>query len=242
MPPPPGPRFWDLYSLLYDAFEVRPGNREALKRVVEAVQGLSLDRERVEILDLATGTGAAALLLAERGFRVLGIDFSRGMLSAARAKAERRRFERVRFRKVDDLSAHLEGERGRKLITWLLGLHLVEDAEGALGLAARALAPGGTLILTVPPGRMNLRRVLRDIRPVHGAARGWGYVGAAWVLRTLGRVSERMKTIGRVELEGLIRRAGLRLVRLEEVPSGPLLAVARRPEIPRKKLKRRARR
>ena len=40
-----------------------------------------------QILDMATGTGRAALALAKRGARVTGVDASREMLSVARARA-----------------------------------------------------------------------------------------------------------------------------------------------------------
>jgi ubiquinone/menaquinone biosynthesis C-methylase UbiE len=46
-----------------------------------------LDRQPATVLDLGCGTGNHALILAERGFRVTGIDSSAGMLRVARAKA-----------------------------------------------------------------------------------------------------------------------------------------------------------
>jgi ubiquinone/menaquinone biosynthesis C-methylase UbiE len=39
------------------------------------------------ILDIATGTGSVALLLAERGYQVTGVDLSEPMVEQARRKA-----------------------------------------------------------------------------------------------------------------------------------------------------------
>lgn len=50
-----------------------------------------LDHLRVvphRILDVATGTGSVALLLAERGYEVTGVDLSQPMLEQARRKAD----------------------------------------------------------------------------------------------------------------------------------------------------------
>jgi ubiquinone/menaquinone biosynthesis C-methylase UbiE len=46
--------------------------------------------ERLKILDVGTGNGSLALLLAEMGHDVVGIDISKGMLSVARKKAKER--------------------------------------------------------------------------------------------------------------------------------------------------------
>ena len=53
-------------------------------------------------LDLACGLGQNAIWLAERGYRVLGVDISTVALDAARAEARRQSvLERVYFQQVD---------------------------------------------------------------------------------------------------------------------------------------------
>ena len=49
-----------------------------------------VDGEKLKILDVGTGNGSLALLLAEMGHDVVGIDVSEGMLSVARKKAKER--------------------------------------------------------------------------------------------------------------------------------------------------------
>lgn len=53
------------------------------------------------MLDLACGTGTLALLMAERGWDVLGIDLSPAMLAAAERKCVQAGCTRVRFRHGD---------------------------------------------------------------------------------------------------------------------------------------------
>lgn len=63
-----------------------------------------LHRQPASVLDLGCGTGSHALILAERGYRVVGIDSSAGMLRVARAKARGRRnpsFVRGDMRRFD---------------------------------------------------------------------------------------------------------------------------------------------
>ncbi len=55
---------------------------------------------RMRILDVGTGTGFLALILAELGHEVVGIDLSRGMLAVAREKARKTGMD-VEFRLGD---------------------------------------------------------------------------------------------------------------------------------------------
>jgi len=57
-------------------------------------------KDKTRILDVGTGTGFLALLLAELGYDVVGIDFSRGMLEVAIQKARRSNLE-VEFKIAD---------------------------------------------------------------------------------------------------------------------------------------------
>jgi SAM-dependent methyltransferase len=49
------------------------------------------------ILDVACGTGTFCFLLAEKGYRVIGIDLSKDMLSVAGTKAKENKLKNVRF-------------------------------------------------------------------------------------------------------------------------------------------------
>lgn len=78
---------YDSYASIYD----RVGQSRFSLRMVRytlnwwILSGIHVD----SVLDLACGTGSAAIAFANRGFRVAGVDRSAAMLEQARAKAER---------------------------------------------------------------------------------------------------------------------------------------------------------
>lgn len=81
------PNPYDAYASIYDQVGQ---SRFSLRMVRYArdlweLAGLEVD----SVLDLACGTGSAAIAFANRGFRVTGVDRSERMLELARAKAER---------------------------------------------------------------------------------------------------------------------------------------------------------
>lgn len=84
---------WDAGAPGYDATP-RHGLRHddewvAWRRLLAAVLGdpAHADVPRLRVLDVGTGTGVIALLVAELGHSVTGIDLSAGMLAEARRKA-----------------------------------------------------------------------------------------------------------------------------------------------------------
>jgi SAM-dependent methyltransferase len=96
-------------------------------------------------LDLACGEGRNAVWLAERGWRVTGIDYAGVAVDRARALAGRRGVE-VELEVGDVLTAPLdEGAYDLVLIAYL---QLPPDErQRVLERAAGAVAPGGTLLL-----------------------------------------------------------------------------------------------
>jgi ubiquinone/menaquinone biosynthesis C-methylase UbiE len=76
--------YWDLRGRDYD----RSPGHTMLPEVWKGVLAKVLKGKR-RILDVGTGTGFIALLLAKVGYEVVGIDLSRKMLEAAREKAEK---------------------------------------------------------------------------------------------------------------------------------------------------------
>lgn len=85
--PPPGA---EIYDLLAEAYDLSGQARFSLKMVGYMLEMLALRRSKpTKILDLACGTGAAAVALARRKFQVTGVDGSAAMLARAQARAER---------------------------------------------------------------------------------------------------------------------------------------------------------
>lgn len=140
------------------AGSVRPGfaredwnARYAQKELVWTAQPNRLFAEEVagmapgRALDLACGEGRNAVWLAEQGWRVTGIDFSDVALAKAAELAASRGVEVV-WIVADVLAVELEA-LGFDLVA-ILYLQLPADELGrAVRAAARAVAPGGTLLV-----------------------------------------------------------------------------------------------
>jgi ubiquinone/menaquinone biosynthesis C-methylase UbiE len=78
---------FDAISPAYDAWYATAVGRLVDRLEKHAVLALVGERTEGLVLDLSCGTGNYALVLAERGLRVVGVDVSAPMLSAARAKS-----------------------------------------------------------------------------------------------------------------------------------------------------------
>src|SRR5699024_706417 len=77
-------RYWTRWAAEYDEYQLArlslPGERETWSQAF----GAALPPGTREVLDLGTGSGNVALLLAADGYDVTGIDLSPGMLAQAR--------------------------------------------------------------------------------------------------------------------------------------------------------------
>ena len=98
----------------------------------------------LDILDVGTGTGFFAVLLAQQGHRVEGIDLTPAMLEEARTLAKQRNLD-ITFREMDAQNlAYPDGSFDvviSRNLTWTL-----PDPERAYASWFRVLKPGGVLL------------------------------------------------------------------------------------------------
>jgi SAM-dependent methyltransferase len=128
---------WDRrYAKVENLWSAKP-NRFLVAEVAELEPGRALD--------LACGEGQNAIWLASRAWKVRGVDYSAVAIAKARARAEREGVE------VDFVEADLvryEPDAAAYDLVLLLYLHIsVEERRNVHARAARAVAPGGTLLL-----------------------------------------------------------------------------------------------
>lgn len=128
------------------------------------------------ILDLACGGGRHSLELARRGFTVVGLDAVAPVLADARRRAAEEGLS-VEFVQGDMRALSYEA-RFDTVLVMNSSLGFFDDATNAAVLAgaARALAPGGKLLLQLI-NPYQIERYLRDFRS------GWYQIGAGYVLR-----------------------------------------------------------
>jgi SAM-dependent methyltransferase len=101
------------------------------------------------ILDLGCGSGRHSLALGERGFRVVGYDFSETLLSVARQAADRCWYP-IEFVQGDMRTLPYEAEFDA-VISYFTSFGYFDDADNARVLRhiARALKPQGQFLLDI---------------------------------------------------------------------------------------------
>lgn len=134
-------RRYDLLNTIMTGGQHRRWRRLATDLATAGVSG--------QALDVATGTGDFAFELARRpqATRVVGLDFSQGMLLQALAKAQRkRRLSKVTFLKGDALALPFP-DHSFVCVTSGFGLRNVVDLRQAIREMARVTRPGGMVVL-----------------------------------------------------------------------------------------------
>jgi SAM-dependent methyltransferase len=105
-------------------------------------------RRSMRILDLGCGAGFQALLFAEQGIDVHGIDISPPLIRYAKAEAKKRGLKAT-FSVGDMRDFRVEKPYDRVLILGMsFGFGTDEENEAALQCVFRAVKPGGKILIT----------------------------------------------------------------------------------------------
>lgn len=151
-----------MYDRLAEVYDMSGQSRFSLKMVAYLLEILAFRRAKPRrVLDLACGTGAAAVALARRKFQVTAIDGSEAMLARGRARAARWKTE-VDFRCGDLAALDLTGSYDLATCFYDSLNHLTDPTafRQALFGVRRALAPGGLFFF--------------DLNTRHAYAKVWG--------------------------------------------------------------------
>ncbi|NYG58244.1 ubiquinone/menaquinone biosynthesis C-methylase UbiE [Nocardioides daedukensis] len=135
--------YWTLRAPDYDAYQQSPGRLEANNRAWGEVFASALPAAPADVLDLGTGSGYVACLLAGQGHRVTATDLSAGMLEQAEKHAV----------DMDSPPTFLEGDAvapdfppaSFDAITNRFLMWTMRETDRALSNWRRLLRPGGTL-------------------------------------------------------------------------------------------------
>lgn len=132
------------------------GNYERTATELEPVARAVVAHARVKpgerILDLACGTGNAALIAAARGTQVIGVDAAPRLLQLARQRARAENVE-VDFREGDLLDLPVNDDAVDVAVS-VFGVVFASDPLAAFREIARVVRPGGRLLMSawVPAG------------------------------------------------------------------------------------------
>jgi len=138
---------------------------EETARQVEGLVGLLGLTAGARILDLACGWGRIALPLAQRGYRVTGLDLSEAFLAKGRRDAQEAGLD-VDFLRGDMREVRFDGKFDAVIMMWSAfgALESDEEDQKVLDAVARALRPGGRFLIE----QMSREYVVR-----HYQARDW---------------------------------------------------------------------
>ncbi|GGB35890.1 ArsR family transcriptional regulator [Roseibium aquae] len=134
------------------------------------------DRPFQSFLDLGTGTGRMLELLSDHYVSGLGIDASHEMLAVARANLAKNGLSRAQVRHGDICALNVP-PRSFDLVAIHQVLHFMDDPQRALAEAARALRPGGRLLIVdLAPHALEFLREAHAHRRLgfsHGQMQRW---------------------------------------------------------------------
>jgi SAM-dependent methyltransferase len=125
-----------------------------------------------KILDAGCGSCAKSILLAQRGFRVVAMDYAADALALAEGVLRKERLQdRVTLRQGDLLKLPFADGEFPYVICWGVLMH-VPEVRHALAELTRVLAPGGVLVLS--EGNMHSAQsiALRGLKKLIGRRRG----------------------------------------------------------------------
>ena len=130
---------WGLGNYEHTAAQLLPAARVVIDRAAP--------QRGERVVDVGCGTGNAALLAAERGARVAGVDPSARLLEVARAEAAARGLDDATFY-VGDAAALPLDDGEADLVLSVFGAIFAPDPPAAAAEMARVTAPGGRIVMS----------------------------------------------------------------------------------------------
>ena len=138
-------------------FDTISGNYDGLNRVIsfgidvkwrKKVLKLVSDRNPETILDIATGTGDLAILMASTSAKkIIGLDISAGMLEVGKKKIEEKKLSQKIEMVLGDSEAMPYPDNYFDAITVSFGIRNFETLEKGLAEILRVLKPNGIFVI-----------------------------------------------------------------------------------------------
>jgi ubiquinone/menaquinone biosynthesis C-methylase UbiE len=140
------------YRAIAEYYDAENSHHEMLRRDVPFLLG-HLPRRKLDVLELAAGTGRAAIPLAQAGHRVVGVDYARDMLEIARRKRDG---VGISERDLSFVHGDVLRLKLRRKFDWIillfntfLAFQTLEDQDALLQGVLRHLKPRGRFWLDI---------------------------------------------------------------------------------------------
>lgn len=138
-------------------FDTISDNYDGLNRVISLGSDVKWRKKMLDIvqvkkpknlLDVATGTGDLAILMANSGAeKIIGIDISEGMLKVGRKKVQDKDLsDKIELLQADSENLPFE-DNSFDVVTVAFGIRNFETLEKGLAEIFRVLRPGGTFVI-----------------------------------------------------------------------------------------------
>lgn len=212
-------------------FNTISGNYDNLNRVIsfgidvkwrKKVLDLVAKTKPNTILDIATGTGDLAILMAQTSAqKIIGLDISSGMLDVGKQKiAARKLSERIEMVLGDSENMPFE-DNHFDAITVAFGVRNFENLEKGLSEILRVLKPGGTFVIletSVPektPFKQGYHFYSKNILPLIGKLfskdnTAYGYLSESSAVFPYGeRLNNILRKTGFIEVHNLPQTFGV---------------------------------
>lgn len=137
--------YWTERAPAYDEYQQRPERRDVDAEAWARIWADALPKPPSDVLDVGTGSGHVAFLLAALGHRVTGIDLSEGMIERSRQHAdllENPPTIRVGDAVAPDFAAGSFDAVVGRYVMWTL-----RDPAAAVPSWVRLLRPGGVVAM-----------------------------------------------------------------------------------------------
>ena len=149
---------WDLYAKVYDSL---PNHflpyQKLLEQVVEEIDKYS---GKGTILDAGCGTGNFSIALAKRGYDVVGVDYTDGMLNRARSK--KNGISNLQLLKLDLEKGLAFPDNYFGGIISVHTLYTMRDPEETLKEYHRLLCPDGVFVLSELQQPIEIKPVIEE--------------------------------------------------------------------------------
>ena len=139
----------EYYSLVKKVFDILAPIYDIVAMPLSRLRGRVVDFAGAEkgsrILDVATGTGKQAFAFAKRGYDVVGIDLSGGMVKVANRK---NRYKNAKFQVADATNLPFE-HNGFDVVSVSFALHTMPPTirQEVLKEMARVIKQAGTMVI-----------------------------------------------------------------------------------------------